>query len=302
MRGAAIDSLPFMKTAAPLVIAALVLGCGSGGSGSGGGGQSTTGGAGGASTSSSGGAGGTGDTGGDQGGTTSGTTTSASGGTGGMTMVVCDPIPGAQFGSLGTIGEPTKSPPPAEHPDLNMKMRGWEPVGFDLALVDYGGDTDALAPKLNTMYGDDHVPTFVQNYAVHDWDWANGMVGGLIGDWDVTLVAMATTPGEILEIPHSGYDIGQGKTARLLFADDDSVTLKYTGEDNVVYGYTIHMVGVCLDPDLKALYQANDAAGRTELPALSGDQPFARALGTSVLVAIRDTGAFMDPRSKKDWW
>ncbi len=291
-----------MKLAISLGIFALLYGCGSSGgsSGGGGGGAATggSGGTGGVTTTPSGGTGGTG-TGGDQGG---GTTSSTTGGSGGATMVVCDPIPGAQFGSLGTVGEPTKDPPPDKHPDLNMKIRGWEPVGFALDLVDYGGDTDALAPKLHTMYGDDHVPALLQNYAVHQWDWGTNMVGGPITDWDVTLVAVATTPGEILEIPHSGYDIGQGKTARLLFLDDDSVTLKYTGEDNVVYGYTIHMVGVCVDPALRALYVANDAAGRAELPALNGDQPFARAIGDRVLVAIRDTGSFMDPRSKKDWW
>lgn len=291
-----------MKSLGWWVIAALVCGCGSSGGteGAGGGGHAGAGGAGGTGGTMTTGAG----AGGGGGGAGGAGGTAGSGGAGGAGggAVACDPVPGAAFGSLPTVGEPTKDPPPAQHADLNMKVRGWEPVGFELGLVDYGGDTDALAPKLGSLYTEDHTPAFVQNFAVHQWDWGAGMAGGPIADWPVTLTAFAAAPGEVLEVPHSGYDIGQGKTARLLYLDEDSVTLKYTGEDNVVFGYTIHVVGVCVDPALRALYEANDAAGRAELPALAGDQPFGRAIGDRVLVAVRDTGAFMDPRSKKDWW
>ena len=53
---------------------------------------------------------------------------------------------------------------------------------------------------------------------------------------------------------------------------------------------------------MKALYESCDAAGRGSLPALHGDEPLGRSRGGSFLVAIRDTGSFMDPRSQKDWW
>jgi len=109
-------------------------------------------------------------------------------------------------------------------------------------------------------------------------------------------------PGEVIETPRSGYSIGDGYAALVLYADDDTITLKYTREDNVVYGYTIHLSGVCVEPSLLALYQACDAAGRGELPALAGDQPLGRARGAEVYAAVRDTGAWMDPRSRKDWW
>jgi hypothetical protein len=88
----------------------------------------------------------------------------------------------------------------------------------------------------------------------------------------------------------------------VLFADKDSITFKYTSEDNVVSGYTVHIQDICVEPKLLALYQQENAAGRAELPALTGNQPFGRARASEVLVAIRDTGAFMDPRVKKDWW
>jgi hypothetical protein len=38
------------------------------------------------------------------------------------------------------------------------------------------------------------------------------------------------------------------------------------------------------------------------LPALRGSQALGRARDASIGVAIRDTGSFMDPRSRKDWW
>jgi len=109
-------------------------------------------------------------------------------------------------------------------------------------------------------------------------------------------------PGEILELPTSGYEVAPGMGARVLLATEESITLKYTAEDNVVWGYTIHMAGICVAPALLSLYQANDAAGRSELPGLAPEQAFARARGHEIQVAIRDTGAYMDPRSSKDWW
>jgi hypothetical protein len=183
-----------------------------------------------------------------------------------------------------------------------VKLRGWTVVGGTLGLVDIPGPTDANAPKLDTLFAPDRVPAFVANYAVNNWDWGTNSPAGPITDWEVTLAGFGTAPGEVLGLPVSGYDIGAGRQARVLFADDDSITLKYTGEDNVIWGYTIHVVGICVEPGLRALYDARDAAGRAELPALFGDQPFGRARGLEIQVAIRDTGAFMDPRSQKDWW
>lgn len=213
----------------------------------------------------------------------------------------CTPVPGDGFTRFPHGSTPTDRPA-AEHPDINLAIRGWSPTGGALGLVDYGGDTDLLAPKLHTMFAPDRVPTFTSNHQVSQWDWATGTRAGAITDPEVTLSGFGTTPGEVLELPEGGYEIGLGMEAMVLFVTDDMITLKYTAEDSVAYGYAIHMVGVCVDPRLRALYDELNAAGRTELPALRGSQPFARARGTEVLVAIRDTGAFMDPRSRKDWW
>jgi hypothetical protein len=88
----------------------------------------------------------------------------------------------------------------------------------------------------------------------------------------------------------------------VLYAAPDRITLKYTRTDNVVHGYTLHLVGLCVDPPLLDLYRSWNAAGRGQLPALQPGQAFGRAASATVGVAIRDSGTFMDPRSRKDWW
>ena len=67
-------------------------------------------------------------------------------------------------------------------------------------------------------------------------------------------------------------------------------------------GYTLHIEGLQVEPRLLALYRACDAAGRGHLPALRTEQAFGRARDSFVSVAIRDSGTFLDPRSRKDWW
>jgi hypothetical protein len=73
-------------------------------------------------------------------------------------------------------------------------------------------------------------------------------------------------------------------------------------EDQVVWGHTIHVENVCVEPSLLALYRAWNDPGRGEPPALFGGQSLGRARGDEIRVAIRDTGRFMDPRSRGDWW
>lgn len=212
----------------------------------------------------------------------------------------CEPIGGVSYTTLPINGPPTDRPA-AEHPDINIKLRGWAPADASEVrdFVDYGGDTDTLAPKLYSIYADNEFPGFGDLYVVGCWD---GIDTCTEGGYPVHLAGLLADPGEVVEAPFSGYDIGDGYTAMVLYADEDSITLKYTREDNVVYGYTIHMVGICVEPSLLALYEEYNAEGRGRLPVLSGNQPLGRARGDHVLTAVRDTGAFMDPRSEKDWW
>jgi hypothetical protein len=212
----------------------------------------------------------------------------------------CAPIPGVVYGTLEVNGPPTVSP--AEQPDLNLALRGYEVTAAYPGLVDYGGSGDPKAPQLYTLFADRRVPVFPAVYQVYDWDWDCNCRGDLLTDYEVTLAGMGAAPGEVLHLPDSGYNIGSGYEALVLYATAERITLKYTCEDNVVWGYTVHVEGVCVEPSLLALYRAWNDAGRDKLPALRGGQPFGRARGSEIGVAIRDTGTFMDPRSRRDWW
>ncbi len=213
----------------------------------------------------------------------------------------CAPMPGVQYSTLSVNWPPTDRPA-EEHADLNLALRGYEITSAPLALVEYGGSPDPKAPKLYTLFADSRLPAFTTAYQVYDWDWDCNCRSSLLTEWPVTLLDMGTAPGEVLYLPDSGYDIGSGYEALVLYASEERITLKYTRDDNVVIGYTIHVENICVEPSLLALYRTWNDAGRGQLPALRAGQPFGRAEGPAIGVAIRDAGTFMDPRSRWDWW
>ncbi len=213
----------------------------------------------------------------------------------------CQPIPGESYGTLSVTPPPTDRPA-EEHADLNLALRGYEPTSAYKGLVDYSGVGDANAPQLSGLFADRRTPTFSTVYQVYDWDWNCNCRGSLLTNWDVTLAGLAVTEGETIHVPDSGYTIGSGYEVLVLYASIERITLKYTREDNVVQGYTLHVENVCVEPNLLALYQSWNSAGRGQLPALRPGQAFGRARGGEIGVAIRDNGSFMDPRSRKDWW
>jgi hypothetical protein len=92
----------------------------------------------------------------------------------------------------------------------------------------------------------------------------------------------------------------------VLYAEEKRITLGYTRRDTVAAGYAVHLEGVCVDPNLLALYRQqirpDGYRATNRLPALRNNQPLGTALGTEIQLAIRDRGTFMDPRSCKDWW
>jgi len=214
---------------------------------------------------------------------------------------VCQPIPGESYGDLPVNGDPT-NPPAEEHPDLNLALRGCEITDAHKGLVDYGGGSDPNAPQLPGLFADNRTATFSAVYQVYGWDWEHNRRGALVTDPEVTLAGLATTPGETLHVPRSGYSIGGGYEVLVLYATPERITLKYTPDDHVIWGYTLHVENICVEPSLLALYQAWNEAGRGHLPALRAGQAFGRARGSEIGVVIRDNGAFMDPRSRKDWW
>ncbi|MCB8942741.1 MAG: hypothetical protein H6658_03080 [Ardenticatenaceae bacterium] len=210
-------------------------------------------------------------------------------------------VPGASYDTLTVLPPPTDRPA-EEHGDLNLALRNYEPTTADLSLQDVNGGTDPNAPQLDGLFADHRVPVFSAAYQVHHWDWGCNCQADVITDPEVTHLGMAVDPGEIIYVPDSGYNIGNGKDVLVLYASEERLTLKYTGEDNVVWGYTVHIENICVEPDLLALYRFWNEAGRADLPALAGGEALGRAKGAEISVSIRDTGAFMDPRTRKDWW
>lgn len=224
----------------------------------------------------------------------------------------CTPLPGESYAAI-VVPPPPTDRPAALHADLNLALRGYTPTTGVLGLVDYGGTVDPGAPQLAGLFADNRTGVFVRLQRVYGWDWACNCRGTPLSSPAVTLAELATTPGETVHVPASGYSIGTrnsvvearantGFEVLVLYAAEDRITLKYTRNDNVIHGYTLHLEHVCVDPALLALYRHWNSAGRSRLPALHAGQAFARANGPAIGVAIRDSGTFLDPRSRKDWW
>jgi hypothetical protein len=213
--------------------------------------------------------------------------------------------------------------PAYNHADKNLALRGYEPnadPGLKRELVDYGVGDPTQPPQFATLFDPHRVPTLSGFYRIHTWNWDTspdpGTRGGPISNPSVTALGLEATPGEVLHVPVSGYDIG-GAEVIILFADEDSMTLRYTREDSSGSpGYTVHLDHLCTDLNLLALYNAlDDAKGPRyvyvppgerpysyNLPNLATGQPLGTARDTEIVVAVADTGTFQDPRSCDDWW
>jgi hypothetical protein len=201
-----------------------------------------------------------------------------------------------------SVNPPPTDRPADQHADLNLGLRGYTPTVASLSLVNLGGSSDSSAPQFPGFFGDDRTPQFTSAARVFNWDWGCNCPTTPISSPAATLLGMATEPGEIIGVPGSGYAIGSGFNVLVLHAAPGRITLKYTRDDNVINGYTIHVEKLCVEPELLSLYIASNAAGRGSLPALRAGQPFGRAAGGEIQVALQDSGAWMDPRSRKDWW
>lgn len=213
----------------------------------------------------------------------------------------CAPLSAPHYTVL-PVDPPGPTMPAEAHPDHNLVVRGYEYTAEYRGLVDYPHRNDPLSPQLAGLFVEPRLPRFLDTYQVHDWDWDLMQRGPLITSPPVSALGLETTAGETLHVPDSGYTIGNGCEVLVIYATTDRITLKYTLEDNVIYGYTLHIDRICVDPSLLALYQACDDAGRAFLPALRPSQPFGRARGDQIVIAIVDTGTFLDPRSRLDWW
>lgn len=196
--------------------------------------------------------------------------------------------------------------PAAINGDLNLALRGYTLATALPALIDIGGPTDDDPPQLATLFSPARRPAISAVYRVNDWNWncgANGCRGEPIVYPPVTMIALSAQLGEKLYAPARAAEIyGGGYKALVLYADERRITLKYTREDSPVWGYMIHLEEIGVDPSLLLRYREMNAAGRANLPALRSGDLVGYAIAPTVQVAVRDTGMFMDPRTRKDWW
>ena len=224
--------------------------------------------------------------------------------------------------------------PAWNHADKNIELRGYSrntDAGLVRDLVDYGCD-DEDAPQLATLFSPHRVPSLEGFYRVNHWDYGPspdpGERADPIANPPVTALGLGTTHGESLYVPDSGYDIGGGKEAIVIYADEDTVALRYAREDTVGGpprdyvpgnggpGYVVHVDGICTDPNLLALYKSLDDPDGPRyvyvpvderpyeyaLPNLAAGKPIGVSRTDEVVVAVVDTGSFQDPRSLNEFW
>lgn len=192
------------------------------------------------------------------------------------------------------------------HGDLNLSLRGYQPSGAPKELVIYGGDVDPGAPQLTGLFADQRRATISSVHQVRDWRWdcaEHGCPGDWLTNYDVTLMGVATAPGEPVLFPKREAEIyAGGYIAVVLYAEETRLTISYTRDGSVANGYATQLENFCVDPNLLAQYREGNAGGRHQLPGLHSGDPVGVAASGELLVAIRDRGMFMDPRSEHDWW
>jgi len=193
-------------------------------------------------------------------------------------------------------------------PDLNLNLRGWYQVDEPLHFVTYPGpeppDRQHALLLSNVVPGSAEA-SFVATYQVNEWDWlgCNCPVPRSRTPYPVTMLGLLSRPGQPVYIAARDLPVSpEGMTAMVMYADANQLALTYTSEDRVDIGYMVHLVNICVDPALVALYRRLDSEGRHQLPAAYNNTVVGTALDSEVDVVVRDTGSFMDPRSGLDWW
>ncbi len=211
------------------------------------------------------------------------------------------------YGTIDPLDKyPAGDPPPQQHPDLNIiDIRGYVPTQGEKYPVVLGEAGDPKAPQIWKIL--DRLPIIDSLYKIYGWDWSTNRKTTPMNENSyapVQMIGLQTTKGEEIKVPDSGYRIGGNYQVMVIFANNNNITVKYGREDNIgiKFGYAIQISGICVDPNLLNLYNQLNSSGRNDLPALEGGKTIGTANDTEIKVAVRDTGDFLDPRSKLDWW
>ncbi len=203
---------------------------------------------------------------------------------------------------------------PVHHADINLEVPSYQSkTGGTTGLIKtiHGpSELDPKAPQLNTLLAGNPRPAVRALYDICEWVWeGDGHIGhrenspaGIknLADY-ASMIALEAQPGQAVLVPQSGYDIGGGRQAIVLYATQSSVVIKYGVEDSVARGYAIQISNINVDGEVLAQYNALRSAGAGQLPSLCAGSKLGDANG-EVLITMRDTGGYMDPRWEEDWW
>jgi hypothetical protein len=131
-------------------------------------------------------------------------------------------------------------------------------------------------------------------------------------------IEVPSNPGWPVCAPTTGYDVGGGYEAMVVFADANRITLHVgiheymdgqdarlgvcpTGPDGCKGGYWIYVSGIAVDSDIIAAYNekkgvqqgsnlSNNISDRIELPIIKPGRRLGASQGSGVVVAVRDSG------------
>jgi len=204
------------------------------------------------------------------------------------------------------------------------------PISQNRGLYDSLADTAGF-----TQISDEEVLTLTKTDAGAVDGGVKNMMGSMFGYKPKRLVSAYDPPDGgtyILEVPvdpnnkdikmpSTGYDIGGGMEAMVVFAASDRVTLHigrheyFTGTKTCANGKTcsgghwIYVKNICVDQQIQNTYNrmegAQKAAGADlnpiQLPMVRAGQILGKASGNSVLVGVRDNGPFISIY-KSDYW
>lgn len=197
---------------------------------------------------------------------------------------------------------------PETSPEINLHMRGFGPINESTGFISRGGSTygldDKQPPQISTLYGGPR-PKIIKTYIVYEWDFDNNKSGApnpATPNYKVTMIGLDTTPGQKLVGLQAGREIGGGNVFMVLYATQKDIVFTHSNSDTLMGGYLFFFLDICVDPNLLAKYNQDNAGGRSELPVIAPGQIFGYGSNTDAKVVVRDTMSFMDTRYNEDWW
>ncbi len=226
------------------------------------------------------------------------------------TFTVCPTTSSQNYTSLGAERSSADIPingPVENNPEINLRLRGFTPVNQGTSLISRNGNNygldNQMPPQISSLYGGP-LPQIIKTYQIFEWDFQNNKSAApqvATPNYPVHMLGLAASPGQKLLGLKAGRDIGGGHVFMVLYATPTDITFTHSNSDSLLGGYLFYFLDICVDPNLLALYQKDNASGRGSLPVISTGQVFGTAQSNEVKIVVRDTMSFMDTRYKEDW-